>query len=381
MNLKFNYKLYITFTCCILLASCKNDQKTTTSTEASTPKRGIDEYFIQGTIKNMADSTKIYRNVDNKPVDSTFVIKEKFEFRGSVEEPTNMVFHTRNFQDGYIFSWIENQDISIQAEKGKLQTAIIKAGKSQEEQYILTKRTDSLDKAYRSIQMLYQTKKVNEKNQDSVQQQLQIIKVASTKAMQDFIKDLPNSYISVSLLEVYLNSWDRKEISQLYAGLSDTIKTSIKGKLINDFLTLPEKPEIGDAFIDFELHNTENTKVSISDVKAKYTLVDFWASWCMPCIKEHPFLLKTYNKYNSKGFEIVGVSLDNNKSNWLKAIEKDNLPWANLSDLEGNKSRVAMIYKIQSIPYNFLIDANGIIIDENLRGPELENKLKELLGS
>ncbi|KAA1247050.1 TlpA disulfide reductase family protein [Aquimarina sp. RZ0] len=377
MNLKLSTPLYIILIFCILLASCKNDQKAS-SVEKAVSKRGVDEYIIYGTIKNMPDSTRIYRNVNNQPVDSTFLIKEKFEFRGSVEEPTNMVFHTRNFQDGYIFSWVENQDITIYAEKGKLQTAKVSAGKAQGEQQELTKRTDSLDKVYRGIQLMYKMQKVNEKNQDSIRQQQELIKETSEKIMKTFIKDFSDSYVSISLLDVYKASWDKKDIAELYANFSDPIKASTKGKLINDYLTLPQKPEIGDTYVDFELPNTDGNQVSISDTKANYTLVDFWASWCAPCRKENPFLVKTYMAYKNKGFEIVGVSLDKKKSNWIQAIDKDQLPWVNLRDPEGEKSRTALIYKIQSIPYNFLIDNKGTIIAENLRGPQLENKLKEL---
>lgn len=141
---------------------------------------------------------------------------------------------------------------------------------------------------------------------------------------------------------------------------------------------------IGALAPDFTLNNTTGEAVSLSDYRGKIVLLDFWASWCGPCRRENPNVVSLYQQYNHKGFEVLGVSLDGKRSGadpkaaWLKAIEQDQLSWANLSDLQGFESPIAKLYGIQSIPSTFLIDAEGIIIARNLRGTELDHKLAAL---
>ncbi len=132
---------------------------------------------------------------------------------------------------------------------------------------------------------------------------------------------------------------------------------------------------------DFTQATPEGEELALSELRGKVVLIDFWASWCGPCRKENPNVVRMYNKYKEKGFEILGVSLDNNRERWLGAIEKDNLTWQHVSDLKGWSNEVAQQYQVSSIPQTFLLDAEGKIIARNLRGPSLERKLEELFGN
>ncbi len=118
---------------------------------------------------------------------------------------------------------------------------------------------------------------------------------------------------------------------------------------------------------------------SLSSLKGKYVLIDFWASWCSPCRQENPNVVKAYQMYKDKGFDILGVSMDQNKKNWLKAIKDDNLTWHHISDLKGWACEGGKLYGVNSIPHSVLIDKEGIIIAKDLRGEELLNKLAELM--
>ena len=137
---------------------------------------------------------------------------------------------------------------------------------------------------------------------------------------------------------------------------------------------------IGAVAPDFEQATPEGKSMKLSDLRGKVVLVDFWASWCGPCRKENPHVVKLYDKYKSKGFDVMGVSLDKTKDRWVNAIEKDDLRWNHVSDLKGWSNVVAKQYSVSSIPHTLLLDKDGKILARNLRAKQLEIKLVELFG-
>lgn len=143
---------------------------------------------------------------------------------------------------------------------------------------------------------------------------------------------------------------------------------------------------VGDEAPELKFKNPDGKEVSLSSLRGKVVLIDFWASWCKPCRIENPNLVKAHKKFssvnlkNAKGFEIYGVSLDKSQERWVQAIKQDGLAWTNVSDLGGWNSKGAAIYGVRSIPANFLIDANGIIIAKGLRGANLHAELQKLVA-
>ncbi len=135
---------------------------------------------------------------------------------------------------------------------------------------------------------------------------------------------------------------------------------------------------VGGTAPDFTQNTPDGKPLTLSEMRGKVVLIDFWASWCGPCRKENPNVVKVYDEYKDQGFDILSVSLDSNKDRWLSAIAKDNLTWAHVSDLKGWKNEVSQMYGISSIPATILLDREGKIIARNLRGPALEAKLKEV---
>jgi peroxiredoxin len=136
----------------------------------------------------------------------------------------------------------------------------------------------------------------------------------------------------------------------------------------------------GKKYIDFELPTPEGETLKLSDIVGEnILLLDFWASWCGPCRRENPNVVATYKEFHDKGFDVLGVSLDKDKTNWLKAIDDDNLVWHHVSDLKYWNSAAAKLYGVNSIPHTILLDKNGVIIAKNLRGDALKEKLIELL--
>ena len=197
-----------------------------------------------------------------------------------------------------------------------------------------------------------------------------------------FIQEHPDSYVSLNALQSYAYSADYADIEPLYSNFSPAIKASESGKAFGEMLPKLKAVAIGATAPEIAEADTAGKVVNLSSFRGKYVLVDFWASWCGPCRRENPNVVRTYNQYKGKNFTILGVSLDRPtaKEAWLKAIHNDGLTWTQVSDLQFWKSKTAAAYAVRAIPQNFLIDPNGKIVGKNLRSFDLEDRLAELLG-
>ncbi|RZK21414.1 MAG: AhpC/TSA family protein [Pedobacter sp.] len=184
---------------------------------------------------------------------------------------------------------------------------------------------------------------------------------------------------AIAIFDQYVTYPNRAKASENYDLLSTEVKSSSYGKRIKTFTDANFNTGVGSNAIDFALADADGKIFGLKDFKDKYILLDFWASWCGPCRLENPNLIKAYKQYNSKGFTIVGLSMDSSKENWIKAVQQDGLVWKQLNDPKSTNGKTADRYGVKSLPANFLIDANGKIVARNLRGAALEEKLKELL--
>ncbi len=177
---------------------------------------------------------------------------------------------------------------------------------------------------------------------------------------------------------------DQDNYFEVYQHLAEALKKEMpEAPFAKDFIGQVEtmkKLAIGQVAPEIELPNPEGEIIKLSSLRGNYVLLDFWAKWCRPCRMENPNVVRMYNKYNKKGFEVFGVSLDRRKEDWLKAIEEDNLHWTQVSDLKYWQSEAARTYNIKAIPFALLLDPEGKIIGKNLRGPALESKLEEIFG-
>lgn len=205
-------------------------------------------------------------------------------------------------------------------------------------------------------------------------------KISRDSVFSKFVKANPTQVATaVAIFDQYVIYPNRDKALENYNLLSAEIKNSSYGKRIKAFTDANFNTSLGSNAIDFSLADAEGKLFSLKDFKDKYILLDFWASWCGPCRLENPNLIKAFERYHSKGFTIVGLSMDSSKENWLKAVKDDKLIWKQLNDPKSTNGKTADRYGVKSLPANFLIDAKGKIVARNLRASALEEKLEELL--
>lgn len=185
--------------------------------------------------------------------------------------------------------------------------------------------------------------------------------------------------IDAALEKSIPNTFYHKSIHDMVVSVEEQIQIEEKQREAEANKAKMNQP--GSDAIDIVMKDQNGKDISLSSLEGKYVLLDFWASWCGPCRKENPNVVKLYEKYKDKGFTIYSVSLDNSKEKWLEAIKKDNLTWPNhVSELKGWQTSVLGNYGVNAIPFTVLIDKEGKIVQTNLRGPSLEAKLLEIFG-
>jgi len=310
-----------------------------------------DNFFIKGKTNGIVDGTFIFLQdiSTDKILDSTLIENNYFEFDTSLSNfPVGTLVFTKDYPE-YRFVWLENNPMTFDASRSNFKNAKVEGSD-----------TENLS------QKLYKVASTLPRNERQ-------------KMEKDFVKQNPNSILSAYILSVYSATWGKKNVSELFKDFSKRNKESVYGKSISDYLRLNKNPRIGDTFVDFEMQNVYGFSEKLSDFNNKVILLEFWASNCGPCRLENPNLVKTYKKFNPLGFEIFAVSQDTNKENWLKAIEKDSLPWHHVSDLK-RKDIASLIYGVTGIPDNFLINTDGEIVGRNLRGNELNDKLSSIFS-
>ena len=248
----------------------------------------------------------------------------------------------------------------------------------------LSKSRDiKLDSLNKEFQLLMETNKMDSIRMDSLSAIFETpynsIINQSNILMVDKISKNTNMYSSIMAIQAL----DPDKYSDLYksldAGLSKKFPNDKNVIMFHEVVERMLSTNIGQFAPEISLASPDGKEIALSSLKGKLVLIDFWASWCGPCRKEMPNVVKIYSKFKNKGFEIYGVSLDQDKEKWMEAITKDGINWPQVSDLKYWDNVAAKIYNVQGIPYTVLIDKDGKIIAKNLRGQELEKKIAEVL--
>jgi peroxiredoxin len=347
------------------------------------------QYTVQGKIGNYSAPAKVYveyRKEGKLVVDSAVLSGGSFKFTGKVEKSPVSGYILLNpkgnglqSSDDYHSLYLEAGVINVTA-TDKMTNAKIEGTKTNNDNEKYTLAEKPINDAYEALSAKRKTATPDQLSTLNAEEK----KIDDQDALvnKKFIQENPDSYVSLNALESYAYSADYVDIAPLFNNFTPAIKATEAGKKFAERLPKLKAVALGATAPEFAEADTAGKMVSLSSFRGKYVLVDFWASWCGPCRRENPNVVKAYNTYKGKNFTILGVSLDrsNAKDKWLAAIHKDGLTWNHVSDLKFWDSKAADLYAVRGIPQNFLLDPNGKIIGKNLRGEDLNNKLAEIFG-
>jgi peroxiredoxin len=313
--------------------------------------------------------------------DSAFLDHGFFKFSGRADTAEFCRISLNDQQKSF---FLENGKISMLISKDSLNEAQITGTRIQDEfVYFQNQISKPLTDRMTKLENVYYdsaTKTKDQKATDSLDRAFESINDEQKKLVTEYAKTHPGSVLSSFLIySNFLYNFRLEQLDSAYHLLDSFAQATYYGKQIRNTIEKTRLTWVGSPAPDFSNNDRNGKPISLSTFKGNYVLLDFWASKCAPCRRENPAVVKVYRQYHKKGFEIFGVSLDDNKSDWLAAIKKDGLNWTQVSELKGWDADVVSLYGIKAIPMNFLLDKNGIIVARGLRGDELKAELQKML--
>lgn len=337
---------------------------------ATTSYAGL-PFTINGSLRKADHQTwaHLYYQLDGKQIhDSARITDGRFTLTGNIPTPVKANISITTPPNGKRGPYV---GASFYLEAGNITIANADTGRQ------IRVSGTPLNEEYNQLKQALS--KASTPQADSTQNTYAAISKRQQDTYHEFVEKHPASWIS---LDVVLNNigglTGMQQKERLFNTLSPELKNSTAGLAFTRNIEQAKLLLPGNPAPDFTEKDTAGIAISLKDYRGKYVLIDFWASWCMPCRAENPHVLKAYEKYKDRNFTILGVSLDKSRADWIKAIREDHLPWQQISSLDPENAEGAKKYAIRFIPQNYLVNPEGKIIAANLRGEELK-KLDELL--
>ena len=374
--MKFNLKnSIICSSLSLLLMACGGNEQ---------PQEKEPAFIIDAAITDLSYETAYlndYKDGEMLKLDSCKIVDGKFSFKGKMESTEARYI---NFNDGKerVLLFVENDSIHISGSLTDLPALKIIGSPAQD---ILNAFKQSLktheDKLNEIVDRYYAAEEAGQKEElEKIDAEYNATDSIKLKFIEDFVTTNKSSVVAPFIGLRYLAGfYEADQLEKLTNSFEKDAATSVYNKQLAERLAILKSTQVGVKAPEFSQNDENGNPIALSEFKGKYVLIDFWASWCGPCRAENPNVVAAFKKFNKKGFEVFGVSLDDNKEKWLEAIKKDGLTWKHVSDLKGWGNAVAKQYGVSSIPHSVLLDKEGVIIAKNLRGEELIKKLEEVV--
>ncbi len=342
-----------------------------------------DEFSIKGSIAGV-ETGKVYlqKIVDGRPqsIDTADVVDGKFTFKGKMEIPDIRILRL-NEQDYFAQLFLDNSSVKVIANKDSLRNTKITGSATQDVFQVYLTELERLNKQVSDLQQKYQAAMSSGNTDEAKKTEIDYTAMIDNMKVftKNFVKEHNSSVVAAYITLVQLApQLEVSELDSIVAKFPAEINSSEYVTKLKEMSDGMKKTAIGAVAPDFTMNDPAGKPVQLSSLRGKVVMIDFWASWCKPCRQENPNVVKLYQKYNSKGFEIIGVSLDRTNEEWVKAIQDDQLSWVHVSDLQFWQNAAARLYSVNSIPQTYLLDKEGKIIAKGLRSEQLAAKLAEL---
>ena len=353
---------------------------------------GKDEFLLNGTIQGIPDGkVVVLERFDDSlgavAVDTAKIKAGKFTFKGKTLEPEMFSIRVETVQsNSYII--IENGEINLEIVKDSTFKNKFSGTYNNDQLYEFNQKGIENEKKKKEFGKNFQAKFLLAQNQKDtatmkkIQTDYENLEKGIKTGIEDYIKSHPKALISGLLIKSLFGEFEPNitKIETLYKGLDKTIQDTKTGKSIVKNLKQFKVVKEGRRAPEFSAPNPEGKTVSLKESLGKVTIVDFWASWCGPCRKESPNMVKLYAEYHDKGLNIIGVSLDDDATKWKEAIASDKLSWIQVSNLKKWKDPIAAEYGVQAIPSTFVLNQYGVVVAKDLSGEALKAKVAELLA-